>query len=136
MEDDLEYTTLVYEFIDAGENEPSAIEKVADFIYHVGFLFSSSSLAKKKRMNSFLIDYADIVYPDGYGWHDFSFGMRDAKRYIVGMGNHLSHGSCISGSASKCIGMRFPSDSCRILVPLPRLLLITCIHPALLFTSR
>lgn len=78
MEDDLEYTTLVYEFIDAGENEPSAVEKVADFIYHVGFSFSSSSLAKN-WMNSFLVDYADIVYPGGYGWHDFSFGMRDTK---------------------------------------------------------
>lgn len=78
MEADMEYTALVYEFIPGGENEPLAVEKMADFIYHVGLSFGSSSLAKNWT-DSVLVDYADIIYPGGYGWRESTFGMRDAK---------------------------------------------------------
>lgn len=52
MEADMEYTAFVYKFINEGENEPSAVEKMADFIYHAGFSFASSSLAKKIHIGS------------------------------------------------------------------------------------
>ncbi|KAK1244978.1 hypothetical protein MKX08_004607 [Trichoderma sp. CBMAI-0020] len=78
MEADMEYTALVYEFINGGENEPLAVEKVADFMYHVGLSFGSSTLAKNWT-NSVLVDYADIIHPGGYGWCESMFGMRDAK---------------------------------------------------------
>lgn len=78
MEADMEYTALVYEFIPGGENEPLAVEKVADFIYHAGLSFGSSSLAKNWT-DSVLVDYAGIIYPGGYGWRKSTFGMRDAK---------------------------------------------------------
>lgn len=77
METDMEYTALVYEFIHGGE-KPLAVEKVADFIYHVGLSFGCSALAKN-WMDSVLVDYADIIYPGGYGWCESMFGMRDAK---------------------------------------------------------
>lgn len=78
MEPDMEYTALVYEFINGGENEPTVVEKVADFIYHVGFSVPSASLAKNWT-DSVLVDYADIFYLGGYGWHESTFGVRDAK---------------------------------------------------------
>lgn len=42
MEADTEYTALVYEVINGGENESSTVEQVADFIYHVGFSVDTS----------------------------------------------------------------------------------------------
>lgn len=45
-------------------------------VFHVSFHVPSYLV---NWTDSVLADHADIVYPGGYGWYDFLFGMRDAK---------------------------------------------------------
>lgn len=65
---DMNYTALVYEYIEEGDNDRDVVAKSLDFFRDAGFSHTPTSLARNWKQ-SVLIDMSDIIYPGGFGWH-------------------------------------------------------------------
>ncbi|KAL7785174.1 hypothetical protein V8C37DRAFT_394597 [Trichoderma ceciliae] len=81
MEKNQDYISLVYEYIEEGENTPSKVEEVDDFLYHAGFAYTLAPLAKN-WVNSVLVDQSDIVFYGGYGWRANGYRKRSAGQIL------------------------------------------------------
>jgi hypothetical protein len=68
IQHDREYTAIVYEYVEEGENDADAVQKALDFFRLAGFARTMSLLAKNWK-SSVLLDLCDIVSPRSYGWH-------------------------------------------------------------------
>ena len=68
IQPDREYTAIVYEYVDEGENDVETVQEALDFFWRAGFGRTSSQLAKNWK-SSVLVDLCDIIPPRGYGWH-------------------------------------------------------------------
>ncbi|KAM3543663.1 hypothetical protein ARSEF1564_003423 [Beauveria bassiana] len=67
IQSDMEYTALVYEYVEEGENDEAAIEESLNFFRAAGFSHTRISLARNWK-KSVLIDMSDIIYAGGFGW--------------------------------------------------------------------
>ncbi|KAL7918443.1 hypothetical protein ACQKWADRAFT_323786 [Trichoderma austrokoningii] len=81
MQRDVDYVCLVYELIEAGDSIPSVVEEVSDFLYHAGFSFTLTPLARN-WVNSVLVDYSDIIHYGEYGWRAWGFKKRTADQLL------------------------------------------------------
>ncbi|KAJ4314845.1 hypothetical protein N0V84_008676 [Fusarium piperis] len=61
-----EYTAIVYEYIEKGENDEAVVEEVDRFCWLTGFAHTLSPLARNWR-SGVLVDHSDIVCARGYG---------------------------------------------------------------------
>lgn len=82
MSADKDYTAIVYEYVEEGENPPDVVEEVADFFWLAGFSHILSPAARNWK-RGVLVDLSDIVHAGGYGWHVKSYGPRKANRILV-----------------------------------------------------
>lgn len=64
---EIDYTALVYEYIDEGDNDKEVIDKSLEFFRDAGFSHTHISLACNWKQ-SVLIDMSDVIYPGGFGW--------------------------------------------------------------------
>ncbi|OAR05855.1 hypothetical protein LLEC1_06539 [Akanthomyces lecanii] len=64
---EIDYTALVYEYIDEGDNDKEVIDKSLEFFRDAGFSHTFISLACNWKQ-SVLIDMSDIIHPCGFGW--------------------------------------------------------------------
>ncbi|ATY60519.1 hypothetical protein A9K55_005862 [Cordyceps militaris] len=67
MERHMEYTALVYEYVEEGENDAAVIEESLNFFRDAGFSHTRISLARNWK-KSVLIDMSDIIFSGGFGW--------------------------------------------------------------------
>ena len=79
---DVEYIAVVYELVEEGVNNPVDVERVADFLWHAGFSYTLSSLARN-WIHGVLVDLSDIVHFGGFGWKKELYGMRRANRILI-----------------------------------------------------
>ncbi|KAB5515681.1 hypothetical protein GE09DRAFT_577346 [Coniochaeta sp. 2T2.1] len=76
------FIAIVYEYIEEGENNVEAVEKVAKFLWLAGFSFSQQPLAKNWK-SGVLIDHSDIVGPGFYGWQKHFYSRLSAKSILA-----------------------------------------------------
>ncbi|KJZ70542.1 hypothetical protein HIM_10086 [Hirsutella minnesotensis 3608] len=79
---DREYTAIVYEYIEEGDNNPAVVEEVDRFLWLAGFGHTISPAARNWRAGV-LVDHSDIVHPTGFGWHRNFYGPRNADMILV-----------------------------------------------------
>lgn len=77
-----EYTAIVYEYVEEGENDVAAVQEPLDFFWLAGFGFTLSPLEKNWK-SSMLVDLSDIVPPRSYGWNQRLYG-RDSALLLLG----------------------------------------------------
>ncbi|KAM3555348.1 hypothetical protein MY1884_005635 [Beauveria asiatica] len=75
IQSDMEYTALVYEYVEEGENDEAAIEESLNFFRAAGFSHTRISLARNWK-RSVLIDMSDIIYAGGFGWKRWNLTAR------------------------------------------------------------
>ena len=69
IQSDREYTAIVYEYVDEGENDAETVQEDLNFFWLAGFGRTLSQLAKNWK-SGVLVDLCDIIRPPrGYGWH-------------------------------------------------------------------
>lgn len=78
MYEGMEYTAVVYEYIEEGENKIDDVKSVLDFLWQVGFAFPQPSKENNWK-SGVLIDHSDIVAPGWLGWRVREYGPRRAK---------------------------------------------------------
>ncbi|KAB5532782.1 hypothetical protein GE09DRAFT_376967 [Coniochaeta sp. 2T2.1] len=76
------FIAIVYEYIEEGENNVEAVEKVAKFLWLAGFSFSQQPLARNWK-SGVLIDHSDIVGPGFYGWQKHFYSRLSAKSILA-----------------------------------------------------
>jgi hypothetical protein len=81
-EDQDTFIAVVYEYIEDGENDVEAVEKVAEFLWLAGFSFAPQPLAKNWK-NGVLIDHSDIIAPGSYGWQKAFYHRLSAESILV-----------------------------------------------------
>ncbi len=64
---DTEYIALVYEYMEEQPNDPATVEEVVRFLWLAGFSHTMSPGARNWK-DGVLVDFADVVHPDGYNW--------------------------------------------------------------------
>ncbi|KAI8715365.1 hypothetical protein NCS52_01043900 [Fusarium sp. LHS14.1] len=67
-----EYTAIVYEYIEEGENDGVVVEEVDRFCWRTGFSHNMSP-ATRNWKSGVLVDLAGIIYARGYGWHEATY---------------------------------------------------------------
>ncbi|KAJ4162719.1 hypothetical protein NW754_014137 [Fusarium falciforme] len=67
-----EYTAIVYEYVEEGENKEAVVEEVDRFCWLTGFSHNLSPAARNWK-SGVLVDLADIVHARGYGWHEVTY---------------------------------------------------------------
>jgi hypothetical protein len=72
-----EYTAIVYEYVEEGENDVAAVQESMDFFWLAGFGFTLSPLEKNWK-SGMLVDLSDIVPPRSYGWNQRLYGQDSA----------------------------------------------------------
>jgi hypothetical protein len=72
IERDKEYTAILYEYIEEGQNDADVVQEAVDFFWLVGFSFTLSQLPQNWK-SGVLIDLCDIAPPRGYGWFEKSY---------------------------------------------------------------
>lgn len=77
-----EYTAIVYEYIEEGENDEAVVEEVDRFCWLTGFSHNLSP-ATRNWKRGVLVDLSDIVNVRGYGWHEWSYKPRTADLILV-----------------------------------------------------
>lgn len=82
MSVDKEYTAIVYEYVQEGENPPAVVEGVANFLWLAGFSHIISPAARKRK-SGVLVDLSDFVHAGGYGWHPKLYGPMKAHMILV-----------------------------------------------------
>ena len=81
-----EYTAVVYEYVEEGDNDAAAVQEALDFFWLAGFSTTISPLARNWK-SSVLVDLSDVVPPRGYAWREEFYKPRDASRVItIGVG--------------------------------------------------
>lgn len=68
-----EYTVLIYEYVEEGENDPAVVEEVDRFFWLTGFSHTFSPAARNWK-SGVLIDLSDMVEASGYGWLKMLYG--------------------------------------------------------------
>lgn len=68
-----EYTAIVYEYVEEGENRPDVVEEADRFFWLGGFSHSSSPAARNWK-SGVLVDLSDIIHAGGYGWYAKCYG--------------------------------------------------------------
>jgi hypothetical protein len=76
-----EYTAIVYEYVEEGENDPDAVQQALNFFWLTGFGGTLSQLAQNWK-SSVLIDLCDIAPPRGYGWHKQLYKPSSARQVL------------------------------------------------------
>ncbi|KAI1464896.1 uncharacterized protein F4812DRAFT_440872 [Daldinia caldariorum] len=85
FEFDIEYSAIVYEWIDGKGNDPATVEDVDAFLWCAGFSFQGGSHEQNWK-GSVLIDLGDIVFAHGYGWDKNAFRARTAAEILLEQG--------------------------------------------------
>ncbi|KAL2680993.1 hypothetical protein Neosp_008596 [[Neocosmospora] mangrovei] len=67
-----EYTAIVYEYIEEGENDGVVVEEVDRFCWLTGFSHNLSPAARNWK-SGLLVDLAGITHARGYGWHESTY---------------------------------------------------------------
>ncbi|KAF5530443.1 hypothetical protein FPHYL_14078 [Fusarium phyllophilum] len=76
-----EYTAIVYEYVEEGENRPDVVEEADKFFWLAGFSHSSSPAARNWK-SGVLVDLSDIIQAGGYGWYAKRYGPWDANKLL------------------------------------------------------
>ncbi|KAH6627771.1 hypothetical protein F5144DRAFT_494056 [Chaetomium tenue] len=82
IQPDKEYTAIVYEYVEEGENAVEAVQESMDFFWLAGFGFTLSPLEKNWK-SGMLVDLSDIVPPRSYGWNQRLYG-QDSALLLLG----------------------------------------------------
>ncbi|KAF5020299.1 hypothetical protein F66182_7675 [Fusarium sp. NRRL 66182] len=82
MSSDKNYITLVYEYIEEGENDETVVGDVDRFFWLAGFGHTISPPAKNWK-SGMLVDLADIVHVGGYGWKKQLYKPRTADMILI-----------------------------------------------------
>ncbi|KAH6988151.1 hypothetical protein BKA56DRAFT_479052 [Ilyonectria sp. MPI-CAGE-AT-0026] len=77
-----EYTVLIYEYVEEGENDPAVVEEVDRFFWLAGFSHTFSPAARNWK-NGVLIDLSDMIEARGYGWLKMLYGPWEASQILV-----------------------------------------------------
>ncbi|KAJ4212487.1 hypothetical protein NW759_011526 [Fusarium solani] len=77
-----EYTAIVYEYVEGGENEEAVVEEVDRFCWLTGYSHNLSPAARNWK-SRVLVDLADIVHARGYGWHEVTYKQWTADLILV-----------------------------------------------------
>ncbi|KAJ3461568.1 hypothetical protein MRS44_010121 [Fusarium solani] len=77
-----EYTAIVYEYVEEGENEEAVVEEVDRFCWLTGFSHNLSPAARNWK-SRVLVDLADIIHARGYGWHEVTYKQWTADLILV-----------------------------------------------------
>ncbi|KAK5999024.1 hypothetical protein PT974_01411 [Cladobotryum mycophilum] len=75
------YMAIVYEYVEDGENDHTAVGKVLEFLWLTGFSLTSSPLERNWK-SGVLLDLSDVVSPRGFGWRPQNYGKRDVARVL------------------------------------------------------
>ncbi|KAG5758495.1 hypothetical protein H9Q72_013371 [Fusarium xylarioides] len=76
-----EYTAIVYEYVEEGENRPNVVEEADKFFWLAGFSHSSSPAARNWK-SGVLVDLSDIIHAGGYGWYAKRYGPWNANKLL------------------------------------------------------
>lgn len=79
LEDEKDYTAIVYEYIEDGPTDPKVAQPVIDFLWLVGFSLDDVNRSQNWE-SGVLLDQSAIVWPRGYGWKPFLWGHLGANR--------------------------------------------------------
>ncbi|RSM19764.1 hypothetical protein CDV31_001395 [Fusarium ambrosium] len=77
-----DYTAIVYEYVEEGENDEAVVEEVDRFCWLTGFSHNLSPAARNWK-SGVLVDLADIIYARGYGWRQGTYKPRTADYILV-----------------------------------------------------
>jgi hypothetical protein len=80
---DANYTAIVYEFVEEGENDPDVVQPMLDFFWRAGFSHIMTPKASNWK-SGVLVDFSDVVQPNGYGWSTRFFGYRTVRQILRG----------------------------------------------------
>lgn len=75
-----DYVAIVYEYIEEGSNDKTAVETVDGFLWLVGFCVTGN--AARNWRSGVLVDHSDIVYPRSYGWFKALYRPRTAAALL------------------------------------------------------
>lgn len=78
-----DYIAIVYECVEEGENDPTAVGEVLKFLWLAGFCHTVSPAARNWK-SGVLVDLSDIVHPGGYWWSRSFYGEKDPERILIG----------------------------------------------------
>lgn len=104
MQGGREYTAVVYEYVEEGDNDAAAVQEALDFFWLAGFSATISPLARNWK-SSVLVDLSDVVPPRGYAWREEFYKPRDASRVItIGVGLENNNNN------NRPVGLRPPPE--------------------------